>query len=125
MKAALALLVALALVGCAASSTPAAPVDVAMAAEASPTDIPPAEMGRILFRDKGCVTCHVNRRVEGQTGVIQFGAPDLSGYSNDADFLRRWLRNPSEVRPGTQMPKLPLTEADIEYLIAFLNQPRE
>ena len=82
------------------------------------------ERGRVLFRDKGCVTCHINQRVEGKTGVLNFGAPNLTSYANDPGFLRRWLANPSAVRAGTAMPNLRLTAVQIEDLIAFLNEPR-
>jgi cytochrome c oxidase subunit 2 len=81
-----------------------------------------AEQGRILFRDKGCVTCHVNARVEGVSGVLYVEAPDLTAYTNDPGFLRRWLADPPAVRPGTEMPNLRLSAAEIESLIAFLNE---
>ena len=77
-----------------------------------------------MFRNKGCVTCHVNTRVEGRTGVLGPIGPNLTGYTNAPDFLRRWLANPSAVRSGTQMPNLRLSEAEIEDLIVFLNEPR-
>ncbi len=82
------------------------------------------ERGRALFRNKGCVTCHVNTRVEGNTGVLGSVGPNLTRYTNDPDFLRRWLANPPAVRPGTRMPNLRLSESEIEDLIAFLNEPR-
>jgi cytochrome c oxidase subunit 2 len=34
--------------------------------------------------------------------------------------LKRWLRNPPEEKPGSKMPDLDLTEAEIEDLIAYL-----
>jgi cytochrome c oxidase subunit 2 len=85
-----------------------------------------AAQGRALFRDKGCVTCHVNLRVEGGSEPVYVGfkAPNLTDYTNDPDFLRRWLSDPSAVRPGTDMPNLRLSQTEIENLIAFLNEPR-
>jgi len=82
------------------------------------------ERGRVLFRNKGCVTCHVNDRVEGEGGVLGFEAPNLTNYTNDPAFLQRWLADPPAVRPGTQMPNLRLSATEIEDLIAFLNEPR-
>lgn len=38
----------------------------------------------------------------------------------DAVFLRRWLSDPSAVKPGTDMPTLGLQPAEIDALIAFL-----
>lgn len=81
------------------------------------------DQGRILFRNKGCITCHVNSREGGPPNMFSVG-PDLSAYSNDPAFLRRWLKDPPAVKPGTQMPNLRLSDEEIESLIAFLNQPR-
>lgn len=83
-----------------------------------------AERGKALFRNKGCATCHVNKRLEGETGIIAMG-PVLTDYTNDPVWLRRWLHDPQSVRPGTQMPNLQLAPDEIEDLIAFLNQTQE
>jgi len=48
------------------------------------------------------------------------GAPDLTHYQPDPDFVRRWLRDPSAVRPGSNMPNLRLSDDEIEALLAFL-----
>ncbi len=47
--------------------------------------------------------------------------PDLTGYRNTTAFLQRWLADPPAVRPGTEMPKLDLSEDEIADLIEFLN----
>ena len=102
--------------GAAACSSPA------LEQAATPTAaVSPAEHGRALFRDKGCVTCHVNGRAEGETGTFDIG-PDLTAYRNDAEFLRAWLADPKALRPDTTMPDMDLSEAEIEDLIAFLNE---
>lgn len=83
----------------------------------------PAVMrGRTLFANKGCATCHTNRRAE--AGAALNVGPDLTTYRNDAAFLQRWLADPAAVRPGTNMPKLNLSSQEIADLIAFLNQAR-
>jgi hypothetical protein len=51
-------------------------------------------------------------------GIID--APDLTRYQPNPDFVRRWLREPQAVRPGTIMPDLNLSEDEIEALLAFL-----
>jgi len=115
------LLVLLLLVACAGAGSPTSPD----AAPITPDTVAePVERGRVLFRNKGCVTCHVNDRVEGEGGVLGFEAPNLTNYTNDPAFLQRWLADPPAVRPGTQMPNLRLSAAEIEDLIAFLNEPR-
>ena len=80
------------------------------------------QRGKVLFRNKGCVTCHVHDGVEGESGVLDYiDAPDLSNYANDPAFLRRWLADPAEARPDAEMPNLQLSSEEIEDLIAFLN----
>lgn len=81
-----------------------------------------AERGRVLFRIKGCVTCHINERVEGASGLLGSIGPNLTHYSNDPEFLQRWLTDPRAVRSDTVMPNLRLSVEEIESLIAFLNQ---
>ena len=83
-----------------------------------------AEHGRTLFRNKGCVTCHIHTEVEGETGLLEIG-PDLSTYRGDAEFLRQWLADHRALRPDTPMPDLNLSAAEIEDLIAFLNAERQ
>jgi cytochrome c2 len=79
-----------------------------------------AELGRSLFIAKGCVVCH---RHEAVAGVSDWGGigPDLTNPYFDPAFLRRWLNDPSSVRPGTFMPTLGLNSHEIESLIAFIN----
>lgn len=77
------------------------------------------EQGRLLAMD-ACSACHV---VDG-SGKALPGAPPFSETAarNDltTDFLRRWLKNPLAVKPGTQMPILGLSDRDIEHYIAYL-----
>jgi cytochrome c2 len=95
----------------------------------SPTETPDeavrsVERGRALFRDKGCIACHVNERVDGPQGEMGGIGPILTDYRNDPALLQRWLSDPAAVKPGTLMPNLHLSEAEIQDLIAFLNEPR-
>jgi cytochrome c2 len=117
MKQLLLMLGALLLVSCAGGAGASQQETATAAAVVS------AEHGRALFLDKGCVTCHVNSRVAGNT-VVPVG-PELTTYTRDAEFLRRWLADPPAVKPGTQMPNLQLSAAEIEDLIAFINAPRQ
>jgi cytochrome c1 len=52
--------------------------------------------------------------------------PDLSriGAKRDQTDLTRWLRDPSTHRPGAHMPKLQLTEPEVQALAAYLGSLR-
>jgi cytochrome c553 len=77
---------------------------------------PLVEQGQRAFMNQGCYGCH---RV-GKVGTPI--ARDLShvGATYRADYLERWLRDPSDVRPSSHMPKLELTDDDIRSIAAFL-----
>ena len=82
-----------------------------------------AEQGRRLFVAKGCITCHVHRAVKLETEIANFG-PDLTDRRFPADYLRRFLADPS-IKPsvaGREMPNLRLREKDIVPIVAFINQ---
>lgn len=84
-----------------------------------------AARGEALFVAKGCVTCHLHRDVEG-SGRVAVG-PELTGRTWPAEYLTRFLKDPS-IGPqygNTRMPNLELKDAEITALIAFLNgEPR-
>ncbi|MCB1165045.1 MAG: c-type cytochrome [Leptospiraceae bacterium] len=63
-----------------------------------------------------CVACHA---VNGKGGNV---GPALDGVASrfDRPYLVKWLHNPQEVKPGTAMPKLPLTDQEIEQIVDFL-----
>jgi len=84
-----------------------------------------AERGRRFFAAAGCVTCHVHRDV-GIKGELSDYGPDLTGRTFPADYLARFLANPSIKPPtnGRQMPHLGLREKDIAPLVAFINKER-
>jgi nitric oxide reductase subunit C len=64
-----------------------------------------------------CIACHA---VGGQGGVVG-PALDKVGNKFDAEYLNRWLLDPQSVKPGTAMPKLPLTDAERKDIIAYLS----
>lgn len=67
-----------------------------------------------------CVACHA---LGGRGGAVG-PALDHVGDRLNADYLTRWLHDPQAVKPGTLMPRLPLTEPQIRELVAFLSQLR-
>ena len=76
--------------------------------------------GRMVFRDQGCYGCHT---AEGMGTPI---GPDLSriGAKRDQTDLTSWLRDPSTHRPRAHMPKIELTEAEVQALAAYLGSLR-
>lgn len=75
--------------------------------------------GKALFQAKGCVTCHVHEAMAGQLSVSV--GPELSNYLVIPEYVSVWLRNPKAIKPETAMPTLPLNDAEIEALVAFLS----
>ena len=84
-----------------------------------------AETGRALFLAKGCIVCHNHAAVaEARKPFADFSiGPNLTRLQANPDFLQKWLRDPSAVKPGTQMPTLGLRDDEINALIAFLKTP--
>lgn len=81
------------------------------------------DSGMALFVAKGCVTCHTHGAIDRTYLVSAIDAgPNLTNFTADADYLRRWLKDPASVKPSTLMPDLELSDAEIEALIAFLNE---
>ncbi len=86
-----------------------------------------AAEGALMFRQKGCASCHtVEGFAAGEVG------PDLTHLKQRKVFagamfpmndqsLRIWLRDPPAEKPGSLMPNLNLSEDEITKLIAYLN----
>ena len=75
-----------------------------------------ADAGRVVFMEQGCHGCHT---------VLKLGTPigpDLShvGTKYSPTYLRRWLEDPQMQRPSAHMPRLELTDRQIELLASFL-----
>lgn len=99
------------------------------AANATP-GIGDAARGRALFTAKACQGCH---RVSGEIDGSTTG-PDLKGFAsrptialaatNTPEHLWQFLENPQRVKPGTRMPRLPLTGPELDDLVAYLETLR-
>ena len=83
--------------------------------------------GREVFLGAECVMCHAVRG----TSAGARKAPDLTHVGsrltlaagtlvNDAAQMKRWIRNPQAVKPGSNMPGSSLGEADLDALVAWL-----
>jgi len=79
-----------------------------------------AQRGRAVFMKNGCHGCHTIGAMGSRIG------PDLSrvGFKYRAEYIERWLRDPSYLRPSAHMPALELTDADIQILARYLSTLR-
>jgi cytochrome c oxidase subunit 2 len=93
-----------------------------------------AAAGFELFKGKGtCIACHTLGGVEGAVARV---GPNLTHLMSRETFagatfpittqnLHDWIEDPSAMKPmrpekGTGMPKVPLSETEINQLVAFL-----
>lgn len=79
-----------------------------------------------MAAEVGCASCH---RIPGVDGDALVGPPlDAWGrrsfiagsLHNDPANLALWLTDPQAVEPGTAMPDLDLTSAQVDDLVAYL-----
>ena len=87
--------------------------------------------GRDIFMQTRCAGCHA---VRGTDAAAQI-APDLTHIAtrstlgagtlpNTPENLAAWIRDPQRVKPGNQMPPNPLTDDDLQALVAYLETLR-
>lgn len=107
---------------------PAAPA--AGGAVASPAD---ADAGRQLVASKACGGCHVIPGVAGAAGMV---GPSLAGVGQRTQIaggavriggvedMKKWVQNPAQVKPGTAMPNMGLTDDEAGKVAAFLSTLR-
>jgi mono/diheme cytochrome c family protein len=84
---------------------------------AAPEISPELQAGRQVYASQGCAACHKIGSEGGAAG------PDLSriGAARDAEWLRRFIRDPSSVVPGSVMPPYAaLSEEDLDALARYL-----
>jgi cytochrome c oxidase subunit 2 len=41
---------------------------------------------------------------------------------NTPEDLRRWLTDPQAIKPGTKMPRVPMSDDDLSALVAYLER---
>jgi cytochrome c oxidase subunit 2 len=98
------------------------------AVRAPPAESGAAGMGETFFREQACMVCH---DVGGDHANTPVG-PDLTHFAgrrtigagvapNTDTDLRRWLKNPQQVKPGCHMPDFRLTPTEVEDLRAYLD----
>ena len=90
-----------------------------------------AEAGRRVFESNACMNCHA---VGGTPADGRFG-PDLThlmsratiaagAAENTPDNLRLWIQNPSAIKPGSLMPAMKLSDADLNSVVSYMETLR-
>jgi cytochrome c oxidase subunit II len=83
--------------------------------------------GRRVFETTACINCHA---VTGTNATGRFG-PDLThlmsrrtlasgAAENTPENLRLWIQNPDAIKPGSLMPAMKLSDADLDALVRYL-----
>jgi cytochrome c oxidase subunit 2 len=83
--------------------------------------------GRLVFERNACMNCHA---VGGTPANGRFG-PDLThlmsrgtiaagAAENVHDNLRLWIQNPSAIKPGSLMPAMKLSDADLDAVVNYM-----
>ena len=83
--------------------------------------------GAAVFQANTCVNCHAIRG----TGAHGTAGPDLTHLAgratigagvlpSDAGSIRAWLADPQRYKPGAFMPRVPLSDADLDALASYL-----
>jgi cytochrome c oxidase subunit II len=84
-----------------------------------------------VFESTACVNCHA---ITGTNGTGRFG-PDLThlmsrrtiaagAAENTSENLRLWIQNPDSIKPGSLMPAMKLSDADLDALVRYLETLR-
>jgi len=95
--------------------------------EASEPGEGPARRGKEIFLGSTCVMCHA---IQG-TDASALRGPDLTHVGgrttlasgtlpNTDEDMKRWIRNPQQLKPGVNMPASSLADADLQALVAYL-----
>jgi cytochrome c oxidase subunit 2 len=83
--------------------------------------------GRRVFERNACINCHA---VSGTPANGHFG-PDLThlmsrttiaagAAENTHDNLRLWIQDPSAIKPGSLMPAMKLSDADLDAVVSYM-----
>ena len=87
--------------------------------------------GRRVFESNACMNCHT---VVGTPADGRFG-PDLThlmsratiaagAAQNTRQNLRLWVQNPSAIKPGSLMPAMKLSDADLDAVVSYMETLR-
>jgi cytochrome c oxidase subunit 2 len=94
---------------------------------ATPPASAEAQRGHDVFMTSTCRTCHTIRGTDAGSRV----GPDLTHVGsrraigaetlpNDRESLATWIRNSQLVKPGNRMPANPLSDADLQAVVTYI-----
>ena len=97
------------------------------AQQAPAIEDPSVTAGRRVFETTACINCHT---VRGTAANGQFG-PDLThlmsratiasgAAENTSENLRVWLSEPDAIKPGSLMPAMKLSDAELDALVQYM-----
>lgn len=93
---------------------------------AAPAAGSPEATGRQMFQKYGCIGCHtvagVSSGLIGPSLTHVGSRTTIAGASmmNTEQHLRDWIGNPPAMKPGSMMPNMHVSAADLTALIAYL-----
>ena len=102
-----------------------------LAAQRSPVATQGSQ-GENVFLSNICVNCHtIASTATASTAAASTAGPDLTHVGsratigavvlpNDVAHMRAWLDDPQRYKPGSLMPRVPLSDADLDALAAYL-----
>jgi cytochrome c oxidase subunit 2 len=87
--------------------------------------------GRQIFEHTACINCHT---VTGTPADGRFG-PDLThlmsrttiaagAAENTPENLRLWVKDPDRIKPGSLMPAMKLSDADLDAVVSYMETLR-
>ncbi|VTU39318.1 Cytochrome c oxidase subunit 2 precursor [Variovorax sp. PBL-H6] len=94
---------------------------------------PPGEAlrGRDLFMRSSCAMCHAIDGTSAQamrgpnlTHVAGRGTLAAGALPNTPEDLKRWISDPQQIKPGTNMPATALSREDMDALVGYLQTLR-
>lgn len=94
-----------------------------------PVTAPPqgdAQRGQEIVSSIGCLGCHVTEGERSEVGPRRtFGQPlENIGSKTTYAWLYNWVRDPNHYSPGTYMPDLRLTDAQVADVATYLSSLR-
>ena len=77
-----------------------------------------ADEGKALY-EKQCKVCH---SIKGDAGKMadKGGALDAVGAKRDEAWLKKYLADPKSAMPEAKMPKMKLSEEQLDDLVAYM-----